>query len=306
MTHPERPGVPRLVVDPGVWVSAAITANPGPADMLLSMATDDEVVLLVSPKLLSELQGVLARPKFRRYLSLADASEFVAALRMLGKAVDDADLSSRVPTCRDPGDEYLVALAQAYDALFLVSGDKDVLAVHQPGLLVRSPRDAAESLLRRHAWGRALVPTGDSDEGWRQAEAEGHATVLAAASAFLAVVKDPSAADLLDRVVTPESWPVWSRQLDEIRQVVADRGMASRPGRPAPGCAYVALPPDPGETVRATGTVLLPPETLTLTLQDRPELGTIPGLGGWRVHALGAPVLPDQLPPTPDLGDVRP
>jgi putative PIN family toxin of toxin-antitoxin system len=293
VTHPDLPGVPRLVVDPNVWVSAAITRRPGPADTLLGLATDAEVVLLVSGHLLDELDDVLRRPKFRRYLSLEDAAAFVGALALLSTRVADADVDDR--WCRDPDDEYLVALAHEHDATFLVSGDKDLLAVERPGVLVRSPAAAVDALTTRHPWGPALVP-GDDVEGRRQAEAEGHGAILLAASTFLAAVADPAAAEVLPALVTPESSAAWTADLAVVRAVLADRGMASRPGRPSPTCAHVALPPDPGRTIRSTGVALLPPDTVVLTLQHRPELETVLGLGGWRVHAVGSPVAPEDLP----------
>lgn len=47
---------------------------------------------------------------------------------------------------RDPGDDYLIALAKAADAEAIVSGDKDLL--EHAGLKPRaiSPREACESL----------------------------------------------------------------------------------------------------------------------------------------------------------------
>ncbi|WP_176818921.1 hypothetical protein [Quadrisphaera sp. DSM 44207] len=57
------------MVDPGVYVSAAITGKGAPAEVL-DLAVEGQAVLLVSPLLLSELQGVLERKKFYRYLAL--------------------------------------------------------------------------------------------------------------------------------------------------------------------------------------------------------------------------------------------
>lgn len=59
--------------------------------------------------------------------------------------------------------------------------------------------------------------------------------------------------------------------------------------------AYVKLPPDPGDSVRATGEILLEGAVI-VTLRRRPELPDALGLGGGRVHAVGDYVRPEDLP----------
>lgn len=60
--HADRPGRPRLVLDTGVYVSAAISGVGAPAQ-LLGAAIEGRVVLLVSALLADELREVLSRPK---------------------------------------------------------------------------------------------------------------------------------------------------------------------------------------------------------------------------------------------------
>jgi len=294
--HPSRPGLPRLVVDPGVWVSALI-GKPGAPDELLEAAADGRLVVLISPLLLAELNEVLARDKFRRYFSVAEGEAFAAALVLLAQAVEDPPPDGRLQVCRDPDDDYLVALTEACEATLLVSGDKDLLAVQRPGLDVRSPRSAADAVGYRHPWGPALMPATD-EAALAQAEAEGHGPVLATVSTFLQVLQERKATRMLAEVVTPESLSTWRRDLAQVRAMTGDRGMASRPEYPRAGVAYVKLPPDPGLTVRATGELLLP-NAVIVTLQRRPELPGIQQFGGWRVHAIGDYVLPENLPQAP-------
>jgi uncharacterized protein len=100
------------------------------------------VVAVVSRRLLDELTGVLMRARFRRWFSVADASAFVEALRDYGDLRDDPGPSSQA--VRDPDDDYLVALAEAADAV-VVTGDDDLL---HAGLTPRAitPRDLLERL----------------------------------------------------------------------------------------------------------------------------------------------------------------
>jgi putative PIN family toxin of toxin-antitoxin system len=291
--HPARPGRPRLVVDPGVYVSAAISGTGAPAH-LLETAIEGRVVLLVSPLLLAELRDVLARDKFRRWLSLQDAAVFVDAVTLLADPVEDPPEETWTRVCRDPDDDYLVALAEATGATLLVSGDQDLLSVRRPGLDVRSPRDAIDAILYAHPWGPALIPA-EAEAAWRQAAATGHSNVLETTAVFMTIVRDSYAVDLLAHVVTPESLSGSVANLEKVRDLVSERGMASGVDYPGNDIAYVKLPPDPGETVRATGDVLLEGAVI-VTLQRRPELADTLGLGGWRVHGIGDYLRPEDLP----------
>lgn len=107
-------------------------------------------VLLISPLLLEELRDVLAREKFRRWLPVEDAATFVDAILLLAEQVEDSPEVTWARVCRDPDDDYLVALAEATEATLLVSGDRDLLAVRRPGLDVRSPRGAIDAIRYAH------------------------------------------------------------------------------------------------------------------------------------------------------------
>jgi uncharacterized protein len=94
--------------------------------------------LVLSERLLAELEGVLARPKFRRYLTAEYARTYVASLRREGRIVADPDTAERVSD--DPGDDYLVALARASAAHVLVSGDAHLTSLHLEQLRTCTPR----------------------------------------------------------------------------------------------------------------------------------------------------------------------
>ena len=138
------PSPPLLVVDPNIWVSAAITGGRGAPGLLLEAAAEGSVTVVVSPHLLSELRVVLERPKFRK---------FVDALRLIAHEVDDPPSAGFAPACRDPGDNYLVYLAEEVGAGILTSGDQDLLTMNRPGLDVRTARETLDALASRHPWG---------------------------------------------------------------------------------------------------------------------------------------------------------
>lgn len=116
--------MPRAVLDPGVLVSALITPT-GTAAILLRAARAGSFDLLVSGLLLEELEVVLRRDKFRRYLDLDEVSAGIRLLLDEGQMVEDPESDPPV-RCADPNDDYLIALAHQEKAA-LVSGDRELL-----------------------------------------------------------------------------------------------------------------------------------------------------------------------------------
>lgn len=79
--------------------------------------------LVVSPRLLHELQTVLAREKFRRHFTYEEATEYVSWLHHEAQVVrDPAESVVYRVVDADPDDEYLVGLAGTLEgASYLVS-----------------------------------------------------------------------------------------------------------------------------------------------------------------------------------------
>jgi putative PIN family toxin of toxin-antitoxin system len=113
---------PRAVADPNVLIAAAI-APRGVCAQLLHAAVDGRWQPVVSPQLLDELREVLARTKFRRWLSLDEASQFVRNVRDLAEELPDPPPPATRRSA-DPDDEYLLALAAAAHVTALISGDR--------------------------------------------------------------------------------------------------------------------------------------------------------------------------------------
>jgi putative PIN family toxin of toxin-antitoxin system len=116
--------VPRAVLDPGVVVSALITPKGVPAKLLVA-ARAGSFELVVSPRLLGELETVLRREKFRRYLAPDAVGVTIRLLRQDGELVEDPTGPPPV-RCADPDDDYLISLAHARNAA-LISGDRHLL-----------------------------------------------------------------------------------------------------------------------------------------------------------------------------------
>ena len=127
----------RVVVDPGVFVSALIAPKGTPAQ-LLDLLLEQRFELVVSPWLLAELTGVLLRDRFRRYVTIAEVRELVADLAAVATVLRDRP--DPVAVTRDPNDDYLVALAVAAQADALISGDRDLTDLQSPPVPVLTPR----------------------------------------------------------------------------------------------------------------------------------------------------------------------
>ena len=128
----------RVVIDPNVLVSALISPA-GPSAEIVRAWTDERFDLVVSEALILELDDVLARPKFRRWISQADAAAFVASLAAAGEVVADPPEPS--PVSADPADDYLIALAGAAGIDYLVSGDRHLTELPDPSPPILTPRD---------------------------------------------------------------------------------------------------------------------------------------------------------------------
>ena len=132
----------QAVFDPNVVIAAAIRPDGAPADCMRAHA-DGRVDLVVSPLLLAELGTVLAREKFRPFLTIEQAARLVDALGRDAQIAGDP--AERQPVSRDPNDD-LIALARSVSADVLVTGDADLLALDLADLPIVSPREFLERL----------------------------------------------------------------------------------------------------------------------------------------------------------------
>jgi len=133
----------REVVDPGVLVAALISPRGTPAQLLLRWR-DGEFDVVVSSALLDELERVLKRPKFSRYVTPAEAAAYWRMLREAGVMYEDP--LPQPGLTPDPGDDYLVALSRAAGAAVLVSGDAHLTELTDPEPPVLTPREFLDRL----------------------------------------------------------------------------------------------------------------------------------------------------------------
>jgi putative PIN family toxin of toxin-antitoxin system len=81
--------VTRVVVDPGVLVSAFISPRKAAPVILIDAILDGKIELVASPTLIAELTEVLGREKFAEHAGDGRAAAFIALLEdRAEKAVD--------------------------------------------------------------------------------------------------------------------------------------------------------------------------------------------------------------------------
>ncbi len=134
----------RVVIDPGVYVSAFISPRRAAPGLVVEALLDGDIEALVSPLLIAELARVLGREKFDRVASDGCAAAFVELIAERGVRVEDP-----APTpgaTDDPDDDYLVDLARVHAAEAIVSGDRHLLSVASDVLPVWTPRALADRL----------------------------------------------------------------------------------------------------------------------------------------------------------------
>ncbi len=113
----------RAVLDVNVLISALLAPTGAPARLIVRWLAGD-FELIASEQLLSELTRALAYPKLRGRVARQESAAFIDLLR--ATATINLDPANPARRSRDPGDDYLLALAASSGSV-LVSGDQDLL-----------------------------------------------------------------------------------------------------------------------------------------------------------------------------------
>ena len=115
----------KVIFDTNLWISHLISERLIQLDALLA---NNQVQLIFSKQLLEEFVLVAQRPKFQKYFAAEDIQDLLAVFDTFGAMVE---VKSEVDICRDPKDNFLLAMAKDSEADFLITGDKDLLVLKQ-------------------------------------------------------------------------------------------------------------------------------------------------------------------------------
>lgn len=120
----------RIILDTNIIVSGLISEHGAPA-LLLNAWADKAFILVSSRTQITEINSVTNRPVIRPLITPSHAGRFINDLNRFGTILDRLPSVNR---SRDPNDNFLLAMAEAGAADYLVTGDKrDVLALQRHG-----------------------------------------------------------------------------------------------------------------------------------------------------------------------------
>lgn len=153
MTGPK----PRVVFNCNVFLQAIIS-DKGPAWKCYQLAEHGNITLYLSPFVLYELRELPDRIRLQRFKSRTPQR----IERFIADSLANAVLITEVPTVfsypRDPDDAHYVNLALATDAQYLVTRDRDLLALMAP------TRPEAQDFQNRFPTLRILNPVAFLDQ----------------------------------------------------------------------------------------------------------------------------------------------
>jgi putative PIN family toxin of toxin-antitoxin system len=137
----------RVVFDTSVVVSAVLLPRSVPRQAFDLVVAHGRVQ--ISAATIVELEEVLRRPKFDRYLRREEREEFLASLAQQAQRVPATEV---VTLCRDPKDNKFLELALSAQATYLVTGDRDLLVLHPfRGIPILTPTVFVEILAKNTA-----------------------------------------------------------------------------------------------------------------------------------------------------------
>jgi len=132
----------RVVFDTNVLVSALLFENSTPAQAFFAALKRGKVLL--SAPLAEEINRIIYRPKFDRYLTDEQRADFITALVESSVLVE---IKETITACRDPKDNMVLELAVSGQAEVIVTGDEDLLILNPfEEIAILNPKDFLETL----------------------------------------------------------------------------------------------------------------------------------------------------------------
>jgi len=115
----------RYVFDTNVIISSLLFEGSNP-DLAIRYALQNGNILF-SLELIEEIDEVLSRAKFRKYITDQEREEFLDSFIDRGILIEVVDV---VKECRDAKDDKILELSLSGKADLIISGDKDLLVLN--------------------------------------------------------------------------------------------------------------------------------------------------------------------------------
>jgi putative PIN family toxin of toxin-antitoxin system len=117
----------RIVVDTSVLIRYLIRSSAAIKKLIENLWLDEEVQLVTSPELIEELEGVLARDYIQALIRPEEGQTLLDTIRLKGEF--SPPLGTIPSYTRDPKDDKFIACALAGNAEYVITVDKDILAL---------------------------------------------------------------------------------------------------------------------------------------------------------------------------------
>ena len=112
----------KIIIDTNLWISFIIGKRLA---VLSSLLTNSHIFVFVCAELLKEIEDTTSKQKIRKYVGDKDV---IDTFRLIEKYCNYAVISKTADSpVRDRKDLYLLSLADAVQADYILSGDKDLL-----------------------------------------------------------------------------------------------------------------------------------------------------------------------------------
>lgn len=138
----------RVALDTNILVSALIAPAGYPATIYTAAWEQGQFLLLTCAEHLDEVRSTLQKPRIANLIRPYKAGRLINQIKKLAVNVLRLPSVERSP---DPNDNFLLALAEAGEADYLVTGDKSGLLRlrKHKGTIIIAARDFAERLAAR-------------------------------------------------------------------------------------------------------------------------------------------------------------
>ena len=110
----------RIIVDANGWISSLLSLD---FRIRIGVVFDAEYRVITSERLFGELENAIRKPHLEKRIDRTNYEQLISLLR---RNTEIVDVHSTVDVCRDPKDNYLLALAKDGNADYLITGDGDL------------------------------------------------------------------------------------------------------------------------------------------------------------------------------------
>jgi uncharacterized protein len=113
----------KIIIDTNVWISFLIGKE---LQDLQDLIVNEKVKVITTDQLINEIRLVTSRDKLKKYFNQDKVSDLISLLDILA---DKIKIKKIDKICRDPKDDFLLALSKESRANYLITGDKDLLDI---------------------------------------------------------------------------------------------------------------------------------------------------------------------------------